>query len=71
MDQQFVSHAAKEFRRRAAEARRMAHAATNLAEKQDLLAVEQWWLSQVRKAEAESEDHLNAGLTCPDSSDHG
>jgi hypothetical protein len=56
MDKRPRPHAAKEFRRRAAEARRIARAATNLAEKQDLLAVEQWWLSQARKAEAESEE---------------
>jgi hypothetical protein len=55
MPQRFRLHAARECYRRAAEARRLAAATADPAEKQDLLAVEQGWLTLARKAELELE----------------
>jgi hypothetical protein len=62
MPQRFTSPAARECYRRAAEAGRLAAGTRDPAEKQDLLTVEQGWLTLARKVELETEERLKKQL---------
>jgi hypothetical protein len=64
MPRQFTSRATRECYRRAAEARRLAAATDDTAQKQDLISVAQGWLALGRRGELEkvSEDDLKEAL---------